>query len=162
MEISIIKEDEIEEVSKLIEKTVRKCFVAYYPQKTIDKVCENLDYEGVKKRASWTHFYVIKEDNKIVACGAIGPYWGSETESSLFTIFVDPEYQGNGYGRKIMETLESDEFFLRARRIQIPAGLVAIPFYKKFGYEYKNGEMIFEDGHFALEKFNPNYQEKEL
>ena len=161
MEISIIKEDEIEEVSKLIEKTVRKCFVDYYPQKTIDKVCESLDYEGVKKRASWTHFYVIKEDNKIVACGAIGPYWGSETESSLFTIFVDPEYQGNGYGRKIMETLESDEFFLRARRIQIPAGLVAIPFYKKFGYEYKNGEMIFKDGHFALEKFNSNYIENQ-
>ena len=59
-----------------------------------------------------------------------------------------------------METLESDEYFKRAKRIQIPAGLVAIPFYKKMGYEYKNGEMIFDDGHFALEKFNPNYIEK--
>ena len=77
MKISIIKENEIEEVSKLIEKTARICFVDYYPQKEIDKVCESLNYEGVKKRASWTHFYVIKEENKIIACGAIGPYWQS-------------------------------------------------------------------------------------
>ncbi len=162
MEIVRIKDNEYEEVSKLIEKTARTCFVDYYPQKEIDKVCESLNPEGVKKRSSWTHFYVIKEENKIIACGAIGPYWDSLTESSLFTIFVDPDYQGKGYGRKIMETLESDEYFQRAKRIEIPAGLVAIPFYKKMGYEYKNGEMIFDDGHFALEKFNPNYTEKTI
>ena len=162
MEISIIKENEIQEVSDLIEKTVRICFPCYYPQQEIDRICASLDYAGVKRRASWTHFYVIKEDNKIIACGAIGPYWDSLTESSLFTIFVDPDYQGKGYGRVIMETLEKDEYFLRAKRIEIPAGLVAIPFYKKMGYEYKNGEMIFSEGHFAMEKFNPNYVEKTI
>ena len=156
MEISIIKENEIQEVSDLIEKTVRTCFIYYYPHNVIEKIVKSLNYEGVKKRASWTHFYVIKEENKIVACGAIGPYWDSLTESSLFTIFVDPDCQGKGYGRKIMETLESDEYFLRAKRIEIPAGLVAIPFYKKMGYEFKNNEMIFSDGHFAMEKFNEN------
>ncbi len=162
MEISIIKDDEIEETSKLIEKTARTCFVDYYPQKEIDKVCESLNPEGVRKRASWTNFYVIKENKKIIACGAIGSYWGSETESSLFTIFVDPDYQGNGYGRKIIETLENDEYFLRAKRIEIPAGMVAIPFYKKMGYDFKNGELIYSDGHFAMEKFNPNYIEKTI
>lgn len=163
MKISRIKDNEFEEVSKLIEKTTRTCFADYYPQSEIDAVCESLDAEGVKKRASWTHFYVIKEENeKIVACGAIGPYWDSETESSLFTIFVDPDYQGKGYGRKIIETLENDEYFLRAKRIEIPASIYAIPFYKKMGYEYKKGEMIFSDGHFAMEKYNLNYIEKTI
>ena len=162
MEISILKESDIEEVSKLIEKTARTRVVIYYPQKEIDAVCASLNYDGVKKRASWTHFYVIKENNKIVACGAIGPYWDSLTESSLFTIFVDPDYQGKGYGRKIIETLENDEFFKRAKRIEIPASMVAIPFYKKMGYEFKNGELIYSDGHFAMEKFNSNYEENTL
>ena len=162
MKISIMKENEIQEVSDLIAKTVSISFAGRYPQQTIDDVIDSLDYEGVKKRASWTHFYVIKENNKIVACGAIGPYWGSETESSLFTIFVDPDCQGQGYGRKIIETLEQDEFFLRAKRIEIPASMVAIPFYKKMGYDFKNGELIYDDGHFAMEKFNPNYIEKTI
>ncbi|MBP3887434.1 MAG: GNAT family N-acetyltransferase, partial [Cellulosilyticum sp.] len=34
-------------------------------------------------------------------------------ESSLFTIFVLPDYQGKGIGRRIIETLESDVFFMR-------------------------------------------------
>lgn len=42
-------------------------------------------------------------------CGAIGPYWGKEDESSLFTIFVLTDYQGKGVGRRIVETLENDD-----------------------------------------------------
>ena len=160
MKISIIKDDEFEEVSKLINKTVRISFAGFYPQNEINKICASLDYEGVKKRASWTHFYVIKEKNVIVGCGAIGPYWDSLTESSLFTIFVDPDCQGKGYGRKIIETLEQDEYFLRATRIEIPASVVAVPFYRKMGYEHKNNIMTFKDGHFELEKFNSNIIKK--
>ena len=59
-----------------------------------------------------------------------------------------------GYGKKIIETLEKDEYFLRATRIEIPASMSAIPFYRKMGYEHKNGELLYHDGHFALEKFN--------
>ena len=162
MEISIVKDDEIEEVSKVVEKTVRTSFRFYYPQPMIEKIVQSLSPEVIRRRAGWTHFYVIKEENKIIGCGAIGPYWDSLTESCLFTIFVDPDYQGKGYGKKIIETLENDEYFKRAKRIEIPAGLMAIPFYKRMGYEYKNNEMVFDDGHFALEKFNPNYEEKEI
>lgn len=155
MEIKIIKETQYEETAKMIERAVRfSQFSKFYPPKIIDEVVNSLDTEGVKKRASWTHFYVIEENNKVVACGSIGEYWGSKTESSLFSIFVDPDYQNKGYGRKIIETLENDEYFKRATRIEVPASMSAIPFYRKMGYEHKNGELVFNEGHFALEKFN--------
>ena len=155
MEIRIIKENEYAETAKMIERATKfSQFAKFYPQISIDDVIKSLNEDGVKERASWTHFYVIKEEEKIVACGAIGPYWGSETESSLFSIFVDPNYQLNGYGRKIIETLEQDQYFKRAKRIEVPASMSAIPFYRKMGYEHKNGKLNFEDGHFALEKYN--------
>ena len=37
------------------------------------------------------------------------------------------------------ETLEQDEYFLRAKRIEIPASITGVPFYLKMGYHYKNG-----------------------
>ena len=155
MEILLIKENEFKDTASMIERAVRfSQFSKYYPQIEIENVIKSLDEEGVKKRASWTHFYIIKENKKIIACGAIGEYWGSKTESSLFSIFVDPDYQGMGYGRKIIETLEEDEYFKRAKRIEVPAAMSAIPFYRKMGYEHKNGELIYSEGHFALEKFN--------
>ncbi|MDY2782348.1 MAG: GNAT family N-acetyltransferase, partial [Candidatus Pseudoruminococcus sp.] len=89
-----------------------------------------------------------------VGCGAIGSYWGKEDESSLFTIFVLPGYQGQGIGRKIMETLEQDDYFFRAKRIEIPSSITAVEFYKKFGYDYKNGVKEIDDEQlYRLEKF---------
>ena len=109
---------------------------------------------GVSERASWTHFYVAEECDTIIGCGAIGPYWGSETESSLFTIFVLPECQGKGIGRKIIETLEQDEYFFRAKRVEVPASITGVGFYRKLGYDYKNGiDCPAEERLFRLEKF---------
>ena len=75
-------------------------------------------------------------------------------ESILLTIFVLPEYQGKGIGRRIIQTLEQDEFFFRAKRIEIPASLTAVDFYRKMGYDFKNGVEQPEDGLlYRLEKF---------
>ena len=50
--------------------------------------------------------------------------------------------------------VESDDYFLRAKRIEIPASITACPFYKKMGYTYKNGiDIIDEEQLFRLEKF---------
>lgn len=154
VQVSLVKLEEIEEVYKLIARTTKKSFKYYYPEKVIDEIIETMNCEVLTRRAGWTHFYVFKLEGKIIACGAIGPYWGSETESSLFTIFVDPDYQGCGVGRKVIETLESDEYFLRADRVEIPAAICALPFYGKMGYTHKNGEMIFVDNNVKLEKYN--------
>ena len=87
-------------------------------------------------------------------CGEIGPHWGGEMESSLFTISVHPEYQGKGIGRRIVETLEQDEYALRASRIEIHASITACEFYRKLGYDYKNGvNTVDEEGFFRLEKY---------
>lgn len=153
MEIRIIKNNEFEETCELMARASRQAFSPYYPENEVERIIESLSVERMKKRAEWTHFYVAKEDEKIIGCGAIGPYWGSETESSLFNIFVDPKHQNKGVGKQIIQTLEADEFARRAERIEIPASIPAIPFYKKMGYKFKNNEMLFKDGHFSLEKF---------
>lgn len=51
--------------------------------------------------------------------GAIAGYWGSTTESILLTIFGLPEYQKNGIGKMIISSLEADEYFVRANRIEM-------------------------------------------
>ena len=133
------EEKDAETVSQLIRTTIEISNKKDYPAELMDELIRTETPEHVLGRAGWTHMYVIEDGEKIVGCGAIGPYWGKEDESSLFTIFVLPEYQGKGVGRKIMETLEADEYFLRARRIEIPASVTGVPFYLRMGYHYKNG-----------------------
>ena len=133
------EEKDAEEVAELLHKTMAECNSKDYSEDMVQKLIEYETPEHLKDRNTWTHFYVAEADNKIIGCGQIGPYWGKEDESSLFTIFVLPEYQGKGIGRLIIETLENDEFFLRAKRIEIPASITGVPFYLKMGYNYKNG-----------------------
>ena len=90
----------------------------------------------------------------IIGCGAIAEYWGSTTESILLSIFVLPEYQGKGIGKQIIQMLEQDEYFVRAKRIEIPASITAVEFYKKMGYDYKNGIAELDDAQlYRLEKY---------
>ena len=139
MEIRRFKEEDAKEVSDLIRKTILISNTKDYPKDLMDALIETETPEHVLQRASWTHFYVVVDEQQIIGCGAIGPYWGKEDESSLFTIFVLPEYQGQGIGRAIIDTLEKDEYFLRAHRIEIPASITGVPFYLKMGYNYKDG-----------------------
>ena len=148
------RHDDANAVSALIIKTLRITNRKDYSAEYIENHAKVFCPEGVITRAGWTHFYVVCDGDTIVGCGAIGPYWGKEDESSLFNIFVLPEYQGKGIGRKIMEALERDDYFLRAKRIEIPASMTACSFYKKMGYTYKNGvDVMDEEQLFRLEKF---------
>ena len=110
--------------------------------------------ETLAKVASYAHMYVFEFEEKIVGTGSISSFWGSETESILLCIFVLPEFHGKGIGSKIISTLEQDEFYVRANRIEIPASITATEFYRKFGYDYKDGVKELDDErHYRLEKF---------
>ena len=153
MIIRRINPEDAEKVSALIAKTLREVNIQDYSMEYIENIVRRLQPADILERAKWTHFYVVCEGDRIVGCGAIGPYWGKADESSLFTIFVLPEYQGQGIGRKIIETLEKDEYYLRANRIEIPASITAAPFYILMGYKYKNGISVpDEEGLLRLEK----------
>ena len=142
------------EVSDLIIKTLREVSIKDYSAEYIENLIQRMQPENILKRAERTHFYVVCAEDRIVGCGAIGPFWGKADESSFFTVFVLPDHQGRGIGRKIIETLEKDEYYLRAKRIEIPASITAVPFYIKMGYTYKNGIDVPDgEGLLRLEKF---------
>lgn len=139
MHIRLFRDADAEPVAALIARTLREVNSRDYSPEFIEADVAALNAQEMRQRATWMHFYVVEEEGRIIGCGAIGPYWGKQDESILFNIFVLPEYQGKGVGRAIIQTLEQDEFFLRARRVEIPASITATPFYRKMGYDYKNG-----------------------
>lgn len=143
-----------QETAAMIAKTLRISNVKDYTPEMMEECVRSLSSENLIERAGWLHFYVVENDNRIIGCGGIGPYWGKADESSLFTIFVDPDCQGKGIGRAIINTLEQDEFYLRAKRVEIPSSITAVNFYKKFGYDHKPGfEEPDEENIYRLEKF---------
>ena len=154
MEIRLFKLEDAIETAQVIAETLRTSNSKDYSAEYIEDTIASLSAEVLIERAKSGHMYVVCDKARIVGCGAIAGYWGSTTESILLTIFVLPEYQGKGIGKQIINTLEHDEFFLRAKRIEIPASITAAQFYRKMGYDYKNGIKELDDEQvYRLEKF---------
>ena len=154
MEIRLFKIEDALETAQVIAETLRVSNSQDYSSEYIEANLASHSAEVLIARANEGHVYVVCDNSRIVGCGAIAGYWGSLTESILLTIFVLPDYQGKGIGRRIIETLEQDEYFLRAKRVEIPASITAVEFYKKMGYDYKNGIAEIDDEQvYRLEKY---------
>lgn len=153
MKIRPFDAGDAENVSSLVVETLRVSNSKDYSSEHIEKDVESSQPKDIIKKSKWTHFYVAEKDAQIIGCGAIGPFYGKEDEGSLYTIFVLPEYQGHGIGKELIKVLEQDEFFLRAKRIEVPASITAAPFYEKMGYTYKFGcRKADEEGLIRMEK----------
>ena len=107
MMIRRLTEQDAQAVSELIITTIRISNVGDYSAELMEELVKTQTPEHVMQRASWTHFYVAEDAGAIIGCGAIGPYWGKEDESSLFSIFVRPDCQGKGVGRALYEHILS-------------------------------------------------------
>lgn len=146
--------DDAQEVAELVALTLRTSNINDYSAERIEADILIFNGQYLINRMSWTNGYVYCEDEKIVGCGFIGSYWDKKDEACLFTFFVHPDFQGKGIGRQLINAVENDEYFLRSKRIEIPASITACQFYRKLGYDYKNGVTEPDDeGLIRLEKF---------
>lgn len=145
-------------ICEVIKKDILTENIKDYSDQAIKHLVNEQNEELIKRRAKKFHVYTFLDGEKIIGVGMIGPYWDSLTESSFFTIFRDPDYKGTGLGRKIIETLEQDEYYKRADRIEIPASITAVEFYKHMGFGFKEtdeviGHIVNGEGQYKMEKY---------
>ena len=146
--------EDVAEVRTIILRCLREVNAKDYPAEKIAEVCGHFSVEMLLKQAETAHMYVAESvSGRILGTGSIAPFGGSETESVLLTIYVLPVLTGRGIGSEIVRTLEKDEFFLRAKRIEVPSAVNAVDFYRKMGYVFKDsGKIPGNDGLIRLEK----------
>ncbi len=148
------EQEDAKKVCQLVKRNFLEVNSKDYGLKAMERLASVYDAEKICSTAAFAHMYVFEWDGEIIGVGAISSYWGSKTESILLTIFVVPEHHGKGIGRVIIHTLEQDELYTRASRVEIPASITGTEFYRKFGYDYKNGVKELDgEGHYRLEKF---------
>ncbi len=155
MQIRRFKDTDAEEISKLIERDCIEVNTKDYPLEEMQKKAKEFLPDAIKKSAQCGNMYVVCDGDLIVGTGTITEYNNSKTESFIHTIYVLPEYHGKGVGRKIIETLEQDAMFLRAKRVEVYASITACGFYERCGFTYKNGKkQLNSEKRYPMEKFN--------
>lgn len=92
MRIRMFREEDAAEVAQIVATTLKTSNSRDYSQECIEANILSHSAEVLIERANEGHMYLACDGLRIVGCGAIAGYYGSQTESILLTIFVLPEY----------------------------------------------------------------------
>ena len=92
-------------------------------------------------------------NKEAVACGRV--IFMEDNSAQIRSIAVSEIYQGQGYGKLVMEVLEQEAKNRGVSRLFLHARESAIPFYLSLGYEIleKTHLLFGEIQHFSMEKY---------
>ena len=123
-------------LSIMIRRTLRE--VNYTsPKSELDYLIPHYSPETMVELSETGHTYVLEEDGQIIGSGTVLP--DGETEAEIVAAFLSPESIGKGYGRKLFETLETDELAAKATRVWLTSSDMAVEFYEHMGWVTPNG-----------------------
>ena len=118
--------EQSEEVFNLVQNTIAAVYPKYYPKEVVDFFFQHHSKEKIFKDIKKGNVWLLLADKKIVGTG-------SYKDNHITRVYVDPDYQGQGYGSYIMQNLEN-EIFLKHEVIYLDASLPASRLYEKLGY----------------------------
>ena len=83
--------------------------------------------------------FVALKGNMIVGTAGLEAAWSKiPGEYWILTVFIKPENQGQGIGRRLIQQVEEHAKNINAKKLVVPASITGNGFYYKLGYTYKD------------------------
>jgi GNAT superfamily N-acetyltransferase len=135
IEMRTAKPEDIEELKMLIYRTIDECYSGTYSCEAIDYFKEYNNTESILNDILRGHFLVLTCGKEIIGTGTL-------LGSNIRRIFVKPEYQNIGLGKRIMHELEKEALEEKIRIMDLHASLTAHSFYTALGYQVQSEEVV--------------------
>lgn len=116
----------IEEIYELVRDTITTIYPKYYPQEVVNFFCDLHSRANILKDIDNGTVGVLEKDGQIIGTG-------SYSANHITRVYVNPRFQGQGYGSYIMQMLEN-EIALQHEYVCLDASLPASHMYEKRGY----------------------------
>lgn len=120
-------ENDIEQITALVQETIKTIYPKYYPKEVVDAFSQLHCPENIRKDVEDGRVGVLIIDNEIVGTGCY-------KENHITRVYVKPSVQKRGYGSYIMECLEK-QIGLQYDTVNLDASLPACCLYEKRGYK---------------------------
>ena len=145
--------EDVEEIGNLVHEVYgNKKIMSIYTKEEVKKLLEDYSDDKIKSAIKNTHFYVIENDNNILASAAIEPSKKYPSTAFISMVFTSPSRDGRGLGRIILKAIENDEYAENVNKFMLYSLLKSTGHYQLAGYKVldkKNN--IVDDG--GIEKY---------
>lgn len=115
-----------DQIFELVQNTIRTIYPKYYPQEVVAFFCELHSRAAICEDIRNGFVGILMQDQQMVGTG-------SYQDNHITRVYVAPEYQGQGYGSRIMLCLE-EEISRQYTMACLDASLPASHLYEKRGY----------------------------
>jgi phosphoribosylformimino-5-aminoimidazole carboxamide ribotide isomerase len=140
-------------VSNIIRRNLIEVNSRDYPEDIIRSLVEYFAPENILKNAQSQCIFVAIQDNAVVGTASLANFGSAESPNYYaVAVFVLPELHGHGIGTRLIETVESKAWELKAEKITVRASITAKEFYQKLGYQFKDGEVLDDNQNYVMEK----------
>jgi len=128
-------------VSEIAEKTIKTIYPHYYPAGAVQFFLALHRKVRIEEAMSSEEIYLALVQGNIIGTGSI-------RKNEICRLFILPEYQGKGYGSRLMDLLEA-RIFEKYSKIRVDASFPGESMYLKRGYQITSYEkMETENGDF--------------
>lgn len=139
--IELFPADSPKEVAAIVRETVLAAYPKYYPAGAVQFFLDLHSEEKIQKAMTREEIYIARIQGQTVGTGSVR---GNE----ICRLFILPEYQGRGYGSRLMDLLEA-RIFKTHTEVYVDASFPAETMYLNRGYQIISYEKIeTENGDF--------------
>jgi citrate lyase synthetase len=134
---------EIDLVKSLIYRTIDVCYSEVYDIESINHFKQHHSEQDILKDAERGHTIVLVRNRKIIGTGTF-------IYNTIKRVFIEPQAQRRGFGKKIIQRLELYALNDDVRSVKLHASLPSKPFYESLGYEVVEETHLEVDNHKKL------------
>ena len=114
------------EIYGLVQATIKAVYPRYYPKEVVDFFCRHHNLEHILADIGRGDVGLLKEGDQLIGTG-------SRDGNHITRVYVNPDFQGRGYGSHIIEILER-EIGQDYDTVNLDASLPASCLYERRGY----------------------------
>ena len=111
----------------LVHKTITTCYPGRYGVEAVRFFIDYHSEEAILRDAEKSFTIVLAKAGRPLATGTI-------VDDEIKRVFVDPAFQKQGFGRRIMQQLEKTAARQRTGTVKLDASLPSKAFYDRLGY----------------------------
>lgn len=111
----------------LVHKTIATCYPSRYCVEAVRFFIDYHDEEAILRDAKEGRTMVLDKASRILGTGAL-------VSGEIKRVFVDPTFQQQGFGRRIVQQLEEAAARQGVKTVKLDASLPSQVFYERLGY----------------------------
>ena len=125
--IRLAKPEDAEDISRVVIAALRRSNAADYDDGTILRVEGSFSASAILELLTRRLVFVALNEGQVIATASLDA-------DVVRSVFVDPEYQGSGVGKQMMEVIDSEAIAQGLERLRVPSSVTAEGFYAGLGF----------------------------